>query len=94
MTPQDYEKMADKFLMGTPGPSVLQCKRSKGDVVRFDQTSGVYGVLDSNNCVRTFFKPVPCASVPTAQRAAVKSRGRCHDHPTNLLYFQWDCGRF
>src|SRR6266446_1399922 len=93
-TSHDYEQMADIFLTGPLSPSMMQCRRRKGDLVRFDTASGAYGILDQNNIVRTFFKPIPCVSVALPQRALAKQRGRCHDHANNLLYFQWDCGRW
>jgi pyocin large subunit-like protein len=92
-TIQDYERLANSFLLGPPSPTMLQCKRQKGDLIRFDTDTGAYGVLDQNSVIRTFFKPLPCVSLPQPQRAAVKRLGRCHDHANNLLYFHWDCGR-
>lgn len=94
ITAQDYEQMAYIFLKSPQSPSVLQCTRRKGDLVRFDPTSGTYGVLDHNNIVRTFFKPIPCASLAQSQRMIARQGGRCHEHVSNLLYFQWDCGRW
>jgi hypothetical protein len=53
-TPQDYEQMADLFLKAPQSLSIRQCRRARGDLIRFDPVSGAYGVLDQNNNVRTF----------------------------------------
>jgi hypothetical protein len=93
-TPEEYEQIADRFLLGPRPSSVRQCRRRRGDLIRFDAATGAYGVLDQKNIVRTFFKPIPCNTVPPAQRAISKQRGLCHDQATNLLYFQWNCRRW
>jgi hypothetical protein len=93
-TQEDYGHMAEIFLMGVQPPSVVQCRRNKGDLIRFDTVTGAYGVLDRNNIVRTFFKPIPCASIPPQRRPLMKERGRCHHLANNLLYFHWDCARW
>jgi pyocin large subunit-like protein len=93
-TAQEYQLMADAFLLGPRSPSTLQCIRTRGDLIRFDPTTGAYGVLDSSNVVRTFFKPIPCVLLPPASRILAKQRGRCHNHANNLLYFQWNCQRW
>src|SRR5208337_2238751 len=75
----EYEQFADTFLCG-PAPlgSVQECTRKKGDKVRYDPTTQTYGVIDGSGVIRTFYKPVPCPSVPAAVRAAIKQAGRCH----------------
>jgi hypothetical protein len=93
-TQEEYEQMAEIFLTAAQRPSVVQCRRKTGDLIRFDTETEAYGVLDRNNIVRTFFKPIPCASIPPQQRALTKERGRCHHLASNLLYFQWDCLRW
>jgi pyocin large subunit-like protein len=90
----DYEKMADEFLGGPLASDVKECKRSRGDRVRYNLTTQAYGVIDSNDVIRTFFKPVPCSSIPSAQRSAIKLAGRCHAQANNLLYFQEECKRW
>jgi hypothetical protein len=87
-SPQEYGTLADAFLGGVKPAHVHECKRSAGDTVRFDPVTEAYGVLDSNGIIRTYFKPVPCSSVPAHQRRAIQQAGRCHGHPNNLLYFQ------
>ena len=89
-----YELLADQFL-GRPKPShVQECRRKRGDVLRFDPSTQEYGVLGGNQVIRTYFKPVPCVDVPAAMRASVAQAGRCHGHPDNLLYFQSECARW
>ena len=90
----DYEKMADEFLGGPLAADVKECKRSRGDRVRYSPTTQAYGVIDSNDVIRTFFKPVPCISLPDSQRAAIKLAGRCHSQANNLMYFQEECKRW
>jgi pyocin large subunit-like protein len=85
----DYEALADQFLGAAKLPHVQERSRAKGDVVRFDPLTEAYGVIDSNGVIRTFFKPVPCASIgDLLKRTTAKKAGRCHGHASNLLYFQ------
>jgi pyocin large subunit-like protein len=87
----EYEEMADMF-WADPKPShVHECRRSRGDIVRFDSSTQAYSVIDGKSAIRTFFKPIPCVSVVVPQRASMKSAGRCHDYASNLLYFQARC---
>jgi hypothetical protein len=90
----EYEALADRFLAQPKGAGTEECKRSRGDTVRFDPTTDEFGVLDAKGVIRTYFKPVPCASVPSANRSKIKQTGRCHDYSTNLLYFQEKCKRW
>src|SRR5208283_5038134 len=91
----EYEQFADRFLSGAaPVGSVQECTRRKGDKVRYDPTTQTYGVLDTSGVIRTFYKPVPCSSLPATVRAAVKQAGRCHPYPSNLVYFQVECKRW
>ena len=86
--PAEYERMADDFWANPRPPHVQECRRARGDMVRFDPMTDAYGVIDSANVIRTFFKPVPCASVALAQRATMKRAGQCHAEVTNLVYFR------
>jgi len=72
---RDYENMADRFLTEPRPSSVQECIRKKGDILRFDTLTGAFGVLDRRNVIRTFFKPVPCASLPPPQRALARRQG-------------------
>jgi hypothetical protein len=47
-----------------------------------------FGVLSAAGIIRTYFKPVPCVSLPVH---VVKSN--CHGEPTNVEYFRSECGR-
>jgi pyocin large subunit-like protein len=90
----EYEQMADGF-WAVPKPAhVHECVRKSGDVVRFDAHTQAYGVVNAKGAIRTFFKPVPCVSLPAPQRAAAKLSGRCHGHASNLIYFQVECKRW
>ena len=91
----EYEAMASEFLTGPMATTVRQHRRAKGDTIRFCTATNAYGVLDSGNTIRTFYKPVPCSAIMDfVGRAAARLAGRCHDHASNLLYFQWNCTRW
>ena len=89
-----YEQLADEFLGGAKRQDVEECKRSRGDVIRFDLSTNEYGVLDGNRVIRTYFKPVPCGSLPDAKRMAMRQAGRCHGQMTNLDYFREECKKW
>ena len=90
----EYERLADEFLGSAKHPDVHECTRSRGDMIRFNPKTDEYGVLDGNGIIRTYFKPVPCASLPPAQRTAMRQAGRCHSQTTNLVYFQEECKKW
>jgi hypothetical protein len=89
-----YQSLADEFLGGPRPATVHECTRKKGDIVRFDAHTGAFGVLDRRRVIRTFFKPVPCSSLPLSIRIAAQQSGRCHSYANNLLYFQSECERW
>jgi len=90
----DYEALADLFLGGGTPPGIQECRRRQGDKLRYDPQTQSYGVIDGNDVIRTFFKPVPCATLPAAVRAAMKQSGLCHGYPNNTAYFQAECKRW
>jgi hypothetical protein len=90
-TAADYEALADQFLGAPKAISVRECIRKSGDTCRFCTVTDAYAVLDRGRMIRTFYKPVPCISLPAPQRPAMKLAGRCHPHSSNLLYFQSRC---
>lgn len=90
----DYEASADLFLGGAAPAGVKECRRKQGDKLRYDPTTESYGVVDGNDVIRTFFKPVPCATLPAAVRPMIKQAGRCHSYVNNLAYFQAECRRW
>jgi filamentous hemagglutinin len=90
-TANEYEQMADTFLGGNKGATVHECTRRCGMKVRYDPADESFGVIDSSDVVRTYFKPVPCSSLPGSMRAAVKQAGRCHPCANNLVYFKVEC---
>lgn len=82
----DYERLADSF-MGNPLPSgVQEYRRNGGDILRYDPTTESFGVKDANDFIRTFYKPVPCSSLPASIRSAFRMAGKCHPHPDNQSY--------
>ncbi len=66
----DYVRKSEKFLHN-PEVGVLSKTRANGDIVRYDSTTNVFGVMDKTGAPRTFFKPDPTQ----------------HRYPTNLDYF-------
>ena len=62
----EYERLADAFLRGPKGSTVLEYIRSQGDCVRFDPVTNEFGVIDSTGVVRTYFIPVAGVSHPFA----------------------------
>lgn len=87
----DYERMADAFLGGSKRETVHECTRSCGMKLRYDPVDEAFGVIDKGGVIRTYFKPVPCSSLPGAARAAAKQMGRCHPCANNLVYFKAEC---
>lgn len=91
---KEYEELADVFLGQVLPPDVHECKRKRGDTIRYDPQTQAYGVLDGGGIIRTFYKPVPCSSLPASVRLAVKQAGRCHGYANNFLYFRAECARW
>ena len=89
----DYEEAADSFF-GPKAAHVLECTRGRGDTVRFDPLTDGYGVIDANGVIRTYFKPLPCNTVPLAQVVMVRAAGECHDESSNLNYFRVRCAKW
>lgn len=87
----EYEEWADLFLGGTKPDHVLECLRQCGAKIRYDPTTEAFGVLDAGGICRTYYKPVPCSSLPGHMRAAMKQSGRCHPCANNLVYFKSEC---
>jgi hypothetical protein len=77
-----YESMADRFLGGLVPMGVNQCRRKKGDTVRFNPLTNEFGVIALDGTVRTYFKPMPCV--------VIRRRG-CHAYPDNTTYYQEAC---
>jgi pyocin large subunit-like protein len=76
LDPVEYESMADIFLGGAKPSSTLECRRtSNGDLIRYDPLRNWFGVLGSDNSIRTFFMPVQSK----------------HRKPTHLKYFHAEC---
>jgi pyocin large subunit-like protein len=87
----DYEQMADAFLGGSKPETVHECIRSCGMKLRYDPADEAFGIIDRENIIKTYFKPVPCSSLPGALRASAKQSGRCHPCANNLVYFKTEC---
>jgi pyocin large subunit-like protein len=68
LTASDYEAMAERFLASPPVPTILECTRTLGDVVRYDTITMEYGVRSSAGIIRTYFKPVPCVRQSRGER--------------------------
>ena len=87
-TALDYEQSADRFLFSPLPPTAHQCAQRSGHLIRYDVTTEEYGIVSPAGIVETYYKPVPCATLPPPQRV----RG-CHPYPDNITYFQAKCAR-
>jgi len=54
-----YDKMASRFMSGTPQQGVLQGTRSNGEVVRYNPRTREFGVIKSNGTIKTYYKLEP-----------------------------------
>jgi len=91
---RDYKDLADQFLGSTLSAGVHECKRKRGDTMRYDPQTQEYGVLDRGGIIRTYYKPVPCVSLQDPVRTVMRQAGRCHGHANNFLYFQAECKKW
>jgi pyocin large subunit-like protein len=89
--PEAYEDAADLFLGGAKPLDVYECTRRCGYILRYDANTEAFGIIDKDGIIRTYYKPIPCAKVPFAERQAAVSAGRCHKYPSNLVYFKMEC---
>jgi hypothetical protein len=89
----DYEQMADDFLGSAKPETVHECVRASGARLRYDPGTDAFGILDRNSVIRTYFKPVPCSSLPGSVRETARVSGRCHRYANNLVYFKAECSR-
>lgn len=91
---EEYERFAIAFWDHSVSRGVYEHTRSGGDKLRYDSNTDAFGVLDVTGVIRTYFKPVPCSSLPGHMRAAEKRAGRCHGHANNLIYYKTECKRW
>lgn len=91
---KDYETLADMFWREPKPVQMHECRRKGGDILRFDPLTDTYSVVDSKSVIRTFFRPIPCVSIPMPQQVLVRRSGRCHPYADNLIYFQMECRRW
>ena len=54
--------MADDFTTGIKGPNIQELVRGNGDIIRFNATTGEYGVVSKGGIIRTYYKPAPKSS--------------------------------
>jgi pyocin large subunit-like protein len=85
INPGEYEALADAFLRRPPAPELRECTRKRGDFLRYNTITEEFGILSGSGVIRTYFRPVPCVTLPPAARV------HCHGHPTNLDYFRAEC---
>src|SRR5271170_5175583 len=59
-TEQEYETLADSIFGPGPGSQVRQFKRSwNSDIVRYDELTDVFAILDQNRFLKTCYCPDP-----------------------------------
>lgn len=93
-TAEEYEILADVFLTKPHCSGMHEHTRRGGDRIRYDAGTNEFGVVDASGIIRTYFKPVPCSSLPAHLRVAAKRSGRCHGHANNVIYFKVECKRW
>jgi hypothetical protein len=54
---KEYLAAARRFHSGSPGQGVLEGVRADGDFVRFDPSTGYFGIRTPSSTIRTFFRP-------------------------------------
>ncbi len=54
-TPREYQQQAADFLSGTPDANELQLQRPGGDYVRYDPTTGEFGIVTPDGTIRTYY---------------------------------------
>ncbi|MGA2251883.1 hypothetical protein [Terracidiphilus sp.] len=84
----NYEAQADEFLSKPKSADMMECFRSKGDMVRFDKITLEYGVISKDGIIRTYYKPKKCSDLPSGER-----RVRCHRLSTHLEYAISTCSK-
>lgn len=78
----EYEREAERFLVSPGRPTLLECNRTGGDLLRYDTATEEFAVLSSAGIIRTYFKPVPCV---------VRRVQFCHGEADNRQYFLKAC---
>lgn len=70
-----YEALADAFLGGVKGQTVIEYTRTQFDqaLVRYDYLTQAFGILSADNYIQTYYKPDPGE----------------HGRATNRAYFEW-----
>jgi len=74
----DYEMRALDFLTKPSSGSLHECTRRLGDVVRYDSSTDEFAIFSNDGFIRTYMKPTTA----------------WHQLPSNLHYFQRECGRY
>jgi hypothetical protein len=87
----EYERTADEFLsMPRQRVRLFECSRTRNRaLVRYDLATNVFGILGKDGTIQTFFKPVPCITLP----APVRGIKKCHSFSTNREYAEDACLR-
>jgi pyocin large subunit-like protein len=83
----EYEDLARRFLTTQSGPDLKECTRQQGDLIRYNPLTQDFGVLAPDGFIRTYFKPVPCRTLPPEKRV------NCHNYADNIEYFERECKR-
>jgi pyocin large subunit-like protein len=83
---KDYERLAEQFMARPSVTHLLECKRTQGDFVRYDTVTMEFAVRTNTGILRTYFKPVPCSSIPSGM-----PRTGCHKYTDNIEYFKKTC---
>jgi filamentous hemagglutinin len=78
LTCTDYVLKALDFVTKAATKTMMECRRSLGDIIRYDTSTGEFGVYSNDGYLRSYFKPDPAK----------------HGLASNLLYFQQECSKY
>ena len=84
----DYESMTDAYIGGLKSADLLECTRSSGQLVRFNQKSQEFAVMAADKVILTYVKARPCATIPSYE-----PKVNCHNEKDNLTYFKKECNQ-
>ena len=58
ISPQKYLERAQNLVSSKPGGDILSKTRTNGDRLFYNKATNEFGVIDKNNNLKTFFKPI------------------------------------
>jgi filamentous hemagglutinin len=81
-TAAEYEQQANTFTNGPLGHGVLEKTRPNGDIIRYNDVTGEFGIAQPDGTIRTYYLP------RTPLNNNLNPPGtKTHKYPTNLDYY-------